>query len=697
MTSRSRAALTLSLSLVCALASRSAAQTPCGGTSGPDVIVGDITGPANYSANSGFEALSLGSTSCNQGTAPVGWHANTNQHPVIGGELYRFKVVDGSGRFEMIGRSWLKHGFFAESQHLCCPNCTATDGTILGVGCSDPYTAGRNGTQSLLGPRFQVNANTGFFVYPPPHPSGGNLGRIEVDINNLEVSSPSGTRYFGNCEYIAPDDALARHGNNNCSYREVTVTGSGTTWTFGFSGSTVREVPAILAWNNCEPGVNTKSIQLPNEGLLLLDWKVTPLGGGMYHYEYALFNMNSHDSVRSFSLPLAPGVVLTNVGFHDVGYRGNDGEGGVQYDGTDWTPTNNGTTFSWSTSTFAQNPNANALRWATTFNFRFDANAAPVQGDVTLGLFRSGGSASALVEIPNAGTPIDTDGDGIPDNQDNCPLVPNPNQANADGDSAGDACDGCPVDPNKIDPGVCGCGIADADLDADGVMDCVDNCPSIANPGQEDCDGNAIGDVCDLAQGAPDCNMNGIIDSCDISGGTSLDANQDGVPDECQQSGGIAYCFGDGTGADCPCGNLGGPGHGCANSDVGSVGALLSSAGHTQPDSIVLTSTGEKAAALSVFLQGDVRLPAAVAFGDGLRCAGGNLKRIAVLGAAGGAVSYPHAGDPSISARSAALGDPLSPGTIRSYQVYYRDPSATFCPAPAGGTFNATQAVQLVW
>src|ERR1043165_7484661 len=56
-----------------ALSSSAAAQTGCQGTVGPDVIVGDITGPANYGATGTLEALSLGPTSCNQGTNTTGW------------------------------------------------------------------------------------------------------------------------------------------------------------------------------------------------------------------------------------------------------------------------------------------------------------------------------------------------------------------------------------------------------------------------------------------------------------------------------------------------------------------------------------------------------------------------------------------------------------------------------------------------
>jgi hypothetical protein len=77
-------------------------------------------------------------------------------------------------------------------------------------------------------------------------------------------------------------------------------------------------------------------------------------------------------------------------------------------------------------------------------------------------------------------------------------------------------------------------GFACADSDLDGITDCLDNCPAIANPTQTDCDRNGIGDVCDFASGAAkDCNNNGIPDSCDIANG-ALDLNQDGTLDLCQ-------------------------------------------------------------------------------------------------------------------------------------------------------------------
>jgi hypothetical protein len=68
-----------------------------------------------------------------------------------------------------------------------------------------------------------------------------------------------------------------------------------------------------------------------------------------------------------------------------------------------------------------------------------------------------------------------------------------------------------------------------------------------------------------------------------------------------------------------------------------------------------------------------------------------------VKNASGGIVSAPGAGDPSITARSAALGDPIAPGSAREYQVYYRDPNLAFCPAPQGNSWNVSQAVGITW
>jgi len=154
-----------------------------------------------------------------------------------------------------------------------------------------------------------------------------------------------------------------------------------------------------------------------------------------------------------------------------------------------------------------------------------------------------------------------------------------------------------------------------------------------------------------------------------------------------------SICAGDGSLAPCPCANSGASGHGCENS-AATGGAELSASGSTSPDSVVLTTDGELPHALSILLQGNT-LIAPVPFGDGLRCAGGLLKRLSVKNAVNGTLLYPAAGELSITARSAQLGDTITTGSDRHYQTYYRDPDTSFCAI--GGTYNISNGVTVHW
>jgi len=69
------------------------------------------------------------------------------------------------------------------------------------------------------------------------------------------------------------------------------------------------------------------------------------------------------------------------------------------------------------------------------------------------------------------------------------------------------------------------------DTDGDGYLDVNDNCPTVYNPKQTDCNNNGIGDACETFT---DCNSNHVPDSCDIAAHSSNDVDSNGVPDECQ-------------------------------------------------------------------------------------------------------------------------------------------------------------------
>lgn len=359
----------------------------------PDVIVGDITGPANYTADAVHDAFALGTVSCNVGNLPLAWVSSTNQHPVIGGSLYRLH----QGRFMQVGQSWLKHGFTALQQSLCSPCNAHPNGSALGVGCSDPYSASLNGSQSGLGPKFEVNPSTGNFPYPFTSPSySGNGRRLLVPLGLLAAP---GAQWIAEAQYIHPEDAMAGNGNNNCSYRLAAISGGPANYGLSFTAPTVRQQPAINAWAALDPGVVLQTHQVPgiDGGLFTVGVRRFDNGNGTYRFEYAVHNMNCHDSAGGFSVSFDPGASISNPGFASVAYHS-----GEPIDNLDWVSSIVPGSVSWTTvASFAQDPNGNALRWGTTYNFWFDSTSRNPAGS-TITLFRSGGS----VLLPAPAIPV---------------------------------------------------------------------------------------------------------------------------------------------------------------------------------------------------------------------------------------------------------------------------------------------------
>lgn len=381
------------------------------GSIGPDVIVGGVgvsgengsnqSDVVSFTPTGAIRAYSLATTSCNIGTADLSWttcgqlsNPVCAQHPVISQNLYRLK----NGRFEQLGQSWLKHGFCALDETLCSPSCPQDGCGVLGPGCSDPYTASRNSGPGL-GRKSDVNAFTGRFIYPFSNGSSGSPainGRLQVRSDDVNPAMNSGALYWAECQYTAQDDAAAGNADNNASHRPVIFNAS---FAMSFAAPTIQEIPAIREWKLNDPDVVETDIRVPNEGLMILAAKASDNGDGTWHYEYALFNQNSDRSAGTFSVPVG-NAVITNIEFKDVDYHS-----GEVYSLTDWSPVLSNGVLTWSTShTFGQNPYANALRWGTMYNFRFNANTPPrlSGGSITIGLFKFGtpGAVSASTVVP---------------------------------------------------------------------------------------------------------------------------------------------------------------------------------------------------------------------------------------------------------------------------------------------------------
>lgn len=372
---------------------------------GPDLVLHDIYQVQKWGQVGDIVAYSIGTEICNLGDEDAIWIAASNQHPVIAQNLYRLK----DDRMEQIGQSWLKHGFASVNGSACGPCQNPGTSSLLGVGCSDPYGSGLNGDQDGsggtggLGPRSEVNAATGEFLWP--YGDQGVSGdaiykRLQVHVDDVAPAQNPGARYFLEGQYVSPDEAPAGNGVNNPSYREVNVSPS---LDLTFAAPTQQEKDALLAWQDIDPTVDVIDAAVPDDGVLRLATKVTDLGDGKWQYEYAMHNINSDRSVQAFSVPVDPTATITDIGFHDV-----DSHSGEPYDLTDWQAGGLGPADSvtWATGSFGANPNANALRWGTTYNFRFQADTPPQPVSARVRLFKPGTPkvVTVVTQAPGSGS-----------------------------------------------------------------------------------------------------------------------------------------------------------------------------------------------------------------------------------------------------------------------------------------------------
>jgi hypothetical protein len=377
--------------------------------------------------NGNFVGLGVGTTSCNNGTQPVNWFQLPNtDHPVIPQNLYRMSGgASNNQRFEQLGQSWMKHAFFALEDDQCSFGCNTSNcstGSQLCSGCSDTYSAGLNYNQDGIGSRAWVNPFTGSFPSGANNHTGhnhtGTSHRVTVAMSDLDPPQNPGATYFGEAQYIAPSEytwCQSHPGQcnmyNNVSYRQFTVSGGPSNFTFSPVGSTFRMQPAIMAWTGAT--VNQVQPDPGNDGIWFMGYKVTNPTTGVWHYEYALYNENLDRSIQSFSVPLGAGANISNIAFHappqEPGWANDGTFNNLGYSSMSWAVTLAPGSITWNSETFAQNQNANAIRFGTLYNFRFDADQPPQSANATVGYFKTGSPMTVAIQAPaEGGTPTPT-------------------------------------------------------------------------------------------------------------------------------------------------------------------------------------------------------------------------------------------------------------------------------------------------
>lgn len=347
-------------------------------SAGPDVRLTDLTGLRQQGRIGDQFSMTQQTSVINDGTtdtpwywaiAPApGWAPIVGQHPYIAFALYRYK----DGKFEQVGFSDVKHGFFATNQ-----GCTIGGQQYLKPGCRDTYSTSNNGDPYYYGPRAEINPFTGTW-----DPCGSHFDGATVDCTReshshdalthllrsrdaeLEVS---GARFFVESAYIVKSDSNPL---NNWGFREVTPSKAGTVWSFANVGA-MQQGYATSLFGDRHDTLNT------GEGQGVLTVTTTHLTGATYHYEYSMMNVNFDRRFSTFGVPLPVGSTPTNVAFHDSDFDGAN----------DWTWAVENGWLVWR----ANDPNGNdAMSWGQLHNFRFDIDATPVESAAQLDAFKPG-------------------------------------------------------------------------------------------------------------------------------------------------------------------------------------------------------------------------------------------------------------------------------------------------------------------
>ena len=385
-----------------------------GENTAPDVILGSLHNSYKYGASGGITGYAIGTTSCNQGNDYLTWDGGNNEHPVIAQNMYRIRTLDnGCTRAEHIGMSWLKHGFCALQQTLC-GSCSNPGGggcsDRLGWNCSDPYEATLNGQQGNLGPRSEVNASIGVFLYPfcqggscdnPPATIGR---RLQVLTSDMDEDIWPTAEYFVEGMYVHPEDAAACKGYNNASYRPINVSGSGTNgYNISLSSTTRQMKAAIFAWEEYDPNVRVLTFQLSNcaetgrNETYHMAYSTCENDDGTFHYEYALYNLDCDDSFSKFAVPAAgyTNPYSSFAPYHDSGEPYSNEAWANSFDPALGTVVFNCTPF-------IEDQDANAIRWNTMHTFAFDTTDPPIQGVAYIETFKNGELIEVPTVVPNA-------------------------------------------------------------------------------------------------------------------------------------------------------------------------------------------------------------------------------------------------------------------------------------------------------
>ncbi|MEZ6037724.1 MAG: hypothetical protein R3F29_09610 [Planctomycetota bacterium] len=344
--------------------------------------------------------MAMLNTMCNPGSVNIPWYAPMQpDHPKFGFIIAR---VAGD-RIEQINEwSYCKHAFLSVNVNGSCGSCqNPGTGSLMGLNCSDTYGAGNNASRTYLGPPQEIDPWLGtwnpvgsYFDIGDPAQAGypaaadgtrsldqsvfsSDAVENRVTVDEIDLTT-AGAQYYYGLQLIHQGESIANRGDNN-AHRGFNPNWGGSQWSF--TNDEPMEYGSILTrW----PGAQVEEGHNGNDdGRFYVAVKVTPLGGGVYHYEYAVHNVDNSRAGGSFSVPIDPSATASNFTFGDIDTDGSN----------DWSGARVGNEVVFTA------PANNPLEWNTFYNFGFDATFAPGQGLCQVGEARPGAGAM-WVDVP---------------------------------------------------------------------------------------------------------------------------------------------------------------------------------------------------------------------------------------------------------------------------------------------------------
>lgn len=362
------------------------------------------TGRRGAAFPNGEAGFMVGHSWCNGGTVNLPWVSELNGVMVDSYPRIAFLLVRESGgrMVQVSGQSFCKHSptAFNFSSGPCAP-CNVGSGQFFFVGCSDTYGSGINSSQYSLGPTTEIDPWLGtwdprgsYFDHGDPAVTGpaavdsvrsltfSQVQAFDVVKNRMTVRENellAGATYYGQVQAVVQGEAVAAR-SNNLMNRQVAITGSGGAWNANATGTS--QLGSVLTrWQGASFDLAGNGL---DDGRFGVAVKVTGPTNGLWHYEYAIHNIDNNRGGASFRIPLAPGAVVQNAGFRDI----------------DANPLND-----W---TFSQTANeivftaqgGNRLEWNTLYNCWFDCSIQPGAGSMVIDQALMGPGA-LTVSIPS--------------------------------------------------------------------------------------------------------------------------------------------------------------------------------------------------------------------------------------------------------------------------------------------------------